>query len=260
MTSEQHMLAVLRRLPLLACLLLATGCASSTDGLRQPQTYTAPYDTSEGNLLWAVVPLRNDSGLSPADTQRVSDEVIASLQSVRGVTCLPLNRTLDAMRALGMNSLDDPEDAKALAREMKVDAIVVGSVTAWDPYTPVIGVSLALYALPGPMFIEARESLDTRWLTYQPTDYQYFPGSGYATGPASVTSRHLDASDHDTLRRVRLYAEGRTEPGAPFGWRRYTASMPLFTKFAAHDAVGQLMDHEWIRLARDASRETARAR
>ena len=264
MTSEQFMLAVLRRVLLVPILCLwimpAMGCATRTVDLREPQSHLSPYDSSQGELLWAVVPLRNDSGLTRADSQAVSDAIVAAVTEVRGLSCLPLSRTIAAMRELGLDRLESPEDATALARAMRVDGLLVGSVTSWDPYTPTIGVSLALYAMPGPMFVRGIESLDKRWLDYQPTDYQYFPGSAYATAPASVTSRHLDASNHDTLNRVKLYAEGRTEPGSPFGWRRYTASMPLFTKFAAHDTVGQLMDHEWIRLARDTARETARAR
>ena len=33
-------------------------------------------------------------------------------------------------------------------------------------------------------------------------------------------------------------------------WRRYLASMDLYSEFAAWHTVGHLIDHEWIRLAR----------
>ena len=229
---------------------LLGGCASTGPELVAPRVIPAPYDTARGDVLWAVVPLRNDSGASFIDVMDVSDQVVAACESVPGVRCLPINRTIAAMRVLGMSSLDSPDEAKRLAREMGADGVVVGSITAWDPYTPTLGISLALYALPGAMDSSRLASIDSRWLTYQPTDYQYFSAGVVAEGdPASTVSELYDGDSDQTLMEVRSWAEGRHDRASALGWRRYVASMVLFTKFAAHGAVDRLIQHEWIRLA-----------
>ena len=67
---------------------------------------------------------------------------------------------------------------------------------------------------------------------------------------AAVESVHLDARSHDVLLALRRYAEGRTAKGTALDWRVYTASMDLYTRFGAHEAVRGLLDREWLRLAR----------
>jgi hypothetical protein len=258
MTTAQTML---NRWPLggllLACLLgpLLAGCGTSKPQLVPPQSLAAPYDTSRGEVLWAVVPLRNESGTSLVDVGDVSDKVVAAASQVRGIRCLPLNRTIATMRALKMTELASPADAKRLASEMGADGLIVGSITAWDPYDPPkLGLALALYTRPGAMDRPGAEGLDTRKLEYQPTDYQYFPHSSFDSAPSSVVSEYLDGKNHEVLMRVRDYATGRHDPNSALAWRRYLASMDLFSEFAAWHTVGRLIDHEWIRLARVQSR------
>ena len=255
MTSAQTMqVSIVRPLAAViatAALALGAGCASDPDKLTAPPIHTAPYDTSRGDVLWAVTPLRNESGTSLVDEMAISDEIVSAAAQIRGVSCLPLNRTIIAMRALEMKSVDTPEDLHSLALELGVDGILVGSITAYDPYTPpTLGISLALYARAGHLETEGTETLDTRQLVYQPTDYQYFVNSNFDDAPASVISEILDARGHDVQMRIQDYATGRTESISALGWRRYTASMVLYTKFVAWHAVGRLVDHERLRLAR----------
>jgi hypothetical protein len=241
---------------MVAAALLAAGCAAPKE-LKTPAELVAPYDTSRGEVLWGIVPLRNESGTSTADPLALSDKIAAAVAQVRGVRAVPVNRTLAAMRALQMTELTNPADLRKLAAEMGVDGLIVGSITAFDPYDPPkLGLALALYSRSEAMDFGqvAPQPLDTRRLQYQPTDYQYFPRSTYAQGPASVISEHLDGKNHQVLADVRQYAEGRHDPRSALGWRRYIASMDLFTEFAAWHAVSRLLDHEWIRLARSPTR------
>lgn len=229
---------------------LAAGCASKPE-LIAPRVHVAPYNTVHGDALWAVAPLRNESGTSLVDELAVSDEIVSAIAQVRGIRCLPLNRTIAAMRALELTSLDTPDDLKRLAVELGVDGLVVGSVTAYDPYDPpTLGLALALYSRPGRLNTRAAEPLDVRRLEYQPTDYQYFVNSNFDDAPASVISEIVDARGHDVQMRIQEYATGRTDAHSPLGWRRYRASMVLYTKFVAWHAVGRLVEHEWLRLAR----------
>lgn len=235
----------------LPLLWLGQGCGSSgKERLDPPRVSVAPYDTSRGEALWAIVPLRNESGTTLVDVLDVSDKVMGAAAQVRGVRALPVNRTLAAMRALRMSELSTPEDARRLAAEMGVDAILVGSVTAWDPYRPTIGLALALYQRPGALATPTADLADVRNLRLAPTDYRYFPRSAQADAPASVVAEYFDGQNHQVLMDVRQYAQGRHDPTSALGWRRYTKSMPLFTEFAAHSTVERLIEHEWIRLAR----------
>ena len=256
MTSAQTMLGrlgfaarwLIAALP--AGILWSGGCAAKPE-LTPPSVLAAPYDTTQGDVLWAVAPLRNESGASIADPLAVSDKVVAAAAQVRGVRVVPINRTLAAMRALEITGITTPDDARRLAAEMGVDGLIVGSVTAWDPYNPpTLGLSLALYARPGAMDQRGSRPVDTREFAYQPVEVDPFPRSGYADGPASVVSEHLDGKNHQVLMDLQSFAAGRHEPDTALGWKRYLASMDLYTEFAAWHAVGRLLDGEWLRLAR----------
>lgn len=258
MTNEQTMLALPRPVRTAVSLALAAlalvlqpGCSSDKrDVLVAPEGLSAPYDVSRGEVLWAIAPLRNESGTSLVDVLDVSDKVMGAVAQVRGVRAVPVNRTIAAMRALEMSELSSPADARRLAAELGADALIVGSITAWDAYRPTVGLALAVYARPGALNQRGGASLDVDRLRFQPTDYKYFARSAAEDAPASVVSEYLDGQNHQTLLDVRRYAAGRHDPHTALGWRRYVASMPLFTEFAAWQAVGRLIDHEWIRLAR----------
>jgi hypothetical protein len=229
----------------------AVGCAPKGPRRIPPRTIVAPYDTSVGEVLWGVVPLRNESGTTAVDTLAVTDEIVAAAEQVQGVRAVPLNRTIAAMRSLGLADLSTPEEVRLLASEMGVDGLIVGSVTAWDPYDPpTLGLALALYARGGRLDRRGQTELDTRTLTYQPTDYTYFPGSSFTEGPASVASELLDGKNHQVLMDLDRYVAGRNDPSGMLGTRRFLASMELYTEFGAWRLVGRLVEHEWLRLAR----------
>jgi len=231
------------------CITLA-GCSwRRADDLTAPRQHLAPYDTTRAEPVWAVYPLRNESGTSLAQSAQITDAVVAAAAQTRNLRVLPLNRTLEAMMALDLKSLATPDDARNLAEAMGADGIILGAITAWDPYTPTAGLSLALYIRPGILDDQQAAAVDARALTWQPTDYAYFPSSGYPDAPASSVAEHLDGKSHAVQMAVRDYAEGRSDPATALGWRRYLASAPLFTEFAAWHAVGRLLDREWIRLA-----------
>lgn len=256
MTSAQTMLSRLGAA--LALGLTALGCSSPPE-LTPPSALTAPYDTAHGDVLWAVVPLRNESGTKTVDSLAVSDKVVAAAAQVRGVQALPLNRTLDAMRALNMPDVLTPEDARRLATEMGADGLLLGSITAYDPYNPpIIGLSLALYARPGMLSKRRPDVLDTRELQARAAEIDPVPRSGFPESPASIVSVHLDGKNHQVLMDLQHYAEGRSERVSALGWKRYLASMDLYSEFAAWHTLGELLDREWVRLARATDRQSSR--
>jgi hypothetical protein len=248
MTSAQIMLA--RRVTLsLALIVLGIAphaCAPPAKPLAAPAVTVAPYDTAKGDLLWAVVPLRNESGTTEADNAAVSDRIVAAAEEVRGVRCLPLNRTLEAMRAAELTRIGSPADLKKLAELMGVDGLLVGSITAYDPYTPTSGLSLALYARDA---VAPSKPLDPHALSSQPTEGALAGRSRFTERPAAVFSELLDGKNNQVLMDLRNYAAGRHDDYSALGWRRYAASMDLYTEFAASRAVAGLVQSEWIRLA-----------
>lgn len=229
-----------------AAALQACTSAPKQEVLTDPTPIVAPYDTSRGEVLWAVVPLRNESGTTVADTDRLSDKLIAAAEQIEGVRVVPLNRTLDALRAHGVTSLASPAEARRLAQVMGVDAVVVGSITAYDPYTPVIGLAVAIYGRTGG---PAPPGLDPRALAASPTEPAPGPGR-FNDQPLAVASEHLDAKNHAVLAAVKAYARGRQSGPSALGWKRYTASMDLYSEFAAHQVMDSLMRQEWERRER----------
>ncbi len=197
--------------------------------------------------LWAVAPFANESGVSTVDTHRVSDIFTQELQGVVGIDTIPVNRVIFAMRHIGMTAVTSPAEARQLARALGADAIVVGTVTAYDPYPPpTLGAAVQLFA-PGPR--GSVIDLDPRELTQASRDPFTTAGQG---GPATAIAQPagvFDASNHQTLAWLGTYAAGRTEPDAPFGPDIYVMNMKLYTQFVCFRLIHDLLHDEWAREA-----------
>jgi hypothetical protein len=233
-------------------MVVVMGCAggSRERALVSPRTLAAPYGTSTGEVLWAVVPLRNESGTTLAESLPLSDKLVGAIEEVRGLRCLPINRTLAAMEALKMDRVSSPGEARELAQALGVDGIVAGSITAYDPYTPMMGLSLALYARLGAL-ADGTGSLDIRALQTATRDESPTAvEANWSQRPLAVFSERLDAKNHATLMDVRNFGEGRDRNPSALGWRRYTASMDLYSEFVMFKGVDGLLQQEWTRLAR----------
>lgn len=250
MTSTERMLVAL----VLTLPALLVGCARGPE-LTPPTVLRSPYDASRGDVLLAVVPMRNESGTTVFLPDDISDAVVRAASSVPGIRCLPLNRTIAEMRGLGLREIRSPSDLEAIAEAMNVDGLIVGTITAYDPYNPpTLGISLALHA-GNPVFAAGPELDDIRGAV---TDPRMPKTSRYVESPVASVSEVFTGRSHAVQMEVRRYAEGRIDPGSPRGWRTYLASMPLYTEFAAHAAVGRLLDQERLRLARSGGARSSR--
>lgn len=233
---------------------VSAGCATTTSErtLTPPNVIVAPYDGTQ-EVLWAVVPLRNESGTTLIDGYEVTDQIILAIEEARGLRSVPLNRVIETMRALKMQSVRSPADALKLAEALGADGVLVGSVTAYDPYNPPkLGIALALYGRTGAMAGHAADSPDPRVIATSPSEYKPFPGSQFAERPLSVASEVLDAANHQVLMDVRTYAQGRHDDRSALSWEVYLASMERYTRFAAHHMVDRLVQQEWLRLTKQA--------
>lgn len=225
------------------------GCQAKPD-LNAPRFSISPYDQSRGELLWAVAPLRNESATTTVDPLAMSDKIVEAIEQVHGLRALPMNRTLETMRAIRLPMIRTPADANRLAEALGVDALVVGAITAYDPYDPRIGLALTVVPRTASMNGMARVDtgkLDARAVQTSATEVTQVTVLGE---PASSASLLLDGKNQAVQMDVRNYAEGRADKVSAAGWRRYLRSVDLFSEFAAFRTVDQLVQAETLRLAR----------
>lgn len=227
--------------------IMLAGCSSNRNTLEPPQVLTAPGGWTGAEALWAVAPLANESGVSSVDTFAIADKLVAAVNEVRGVSCLPLNRTIAAMRARGLMYIASPEDARVVAETLGVDALIVGSVTTYDPYDPPkLGLTLAMFAHRTGEDLTQADPLRVRGAY---SDAQVRVPTQFDSRPAATVSEHLDGSNHDVLFALKQFATGRHDPHSAHGWRTYLVSMDRYTEFAAYVAVSRLIDRDRLRLA-----------
>ena len=241
-----------------AALTALASCGPKERGqLFVPSVQVSPYDSTRGNVLWAVVPLTNESGASFVDHMAVSDALVAKIAETRGLSCLPLNRTIAAMRALGSKSVNSPNQARALANALGADGLVVGSITAYDPYNPPkLGLNLALFTRDG---AQVDQTIDPFGISIQYSEFMKRITTQYNERPSSVVTLHLDGANHEVLMDLKRYQIGRHDIDSAMGWRTALMNMDLYTQFAAYEAVGKLLDQERLRLAQPAPRDAKQA-
>ncbi|MGQ0626570.1 MAG: hypothetical protein ACT4PL_00530 [Phycisphaerales bacterium] len=236
----------------LVLIAMTGGCAPSEEVLTRPFALSAPYPVLSPLPLWAVAPLNNESGTSAVDALALTDTVIGKVSEVQGLATIPLNRTLAAMRALRISAIRSPEDARRVADALGADAIVVGSITAYDPYNPPkLGITLGLFSGGKSRVMGTAPSesgLDPAALQRAATE-----GGIKAATPRpeaeSIVSTYLDANNHGVLLDLQGYAAGRHDRTGPLGWRKYLVSMDLYAEFAAFQTVERLLVAEQARVS-----------
>ena len=197
--------ALLALLALLMAIAIVPGCATR-DRLHRPATIVARHPA-----VLAVGPMFNESGVSiPADQlASVSDKLVAAINGVEGWSSVPFNRTLQAMKQLGLDSIRTDEDARTLCEVVGVDGILVGTVTAWNPYDPPrFGANLLLV----PASDEATTAVDPSTLYGRTGDSEAAAGSRSAAtlSPVAITV-DLDAVDHAVRADLRRYAKSHLD-------------------------------------------------
>ncbi|MCH8164686.1 MAG: hypothetical protein IH889_03680 [Planctomycetes bacterium] len=235
---------------LVGWMLLAGGC--TTEQLIQPRVLMSPYEHQQ---LWAVAPFANESGVSTVDTTRFADLFTQQLEQVQGINSIPVNRVIFAMRQLDMRSVASPADAMELIHVLDIDAIVVGTVTAYDPYPPpTLGAAVQLYAR---LRSDRSSELDPRALTRATTDV-VAPGELGPPNPIAEATGVFDAINHQTLAWLEQYAAGRSEPDGSFGNDVYLVSMELYTQFVSYRLIHDLLAWERARLMPVAANASSR--
>ena len=123
-------------------LVVTAGCTALPDIAHQPQFHNPFPQLSRV----AVLPFYNQSDDPTVDQDQVALAYYNELQAIPGFEVMPVGVAKQLVVASGI-APRTPEDFQALARYMDVDAIVVGSVTEFDPYYPPrMGIAARWYA------------------------------------------------------------------------------------------------------------------
>lgn len=238
--------------------MLSGGCETKT-----------PYGTerrlrlpAERQQVWAVAPAMNLSGQSGVDPLLQADLLYAQLQTVRGVVAIPVNRTAEVYAGLRIGHIQTPEQAAEVCAMLGADALVVPTVTLYDPYAPPkMGVALQIFAADGTQLRggQVPGAEQVRDLTRTARD------AGAALGlpdPQVASTQFLqqaglfDASHGSTRQAALLYAKGRSDPNGPTAGREVFLVMDRYAGFVYHALLAEVMDD--LRRRRALTASTAR--
>jgi hypothetical protein len=246
------MSTVLRRAAFLALWAVAWAPAACAPALRPRPGVLAPYAETQ---VWAVAPPLNESGVSIVDPARVADAIAREVQQVEGLEIIAVNRVLDAMDRLAIQEIASEGQARAVLDLLGADALLVGSITAWDPYPPLtLGLSLELYGREAPSGAVAVDPVAISRVTQG----EVAPGQMSPVAPLAYAAGVFDGRDHQTLLWLDEYAESRHEPEGAYGRGVYLVSMDLFTQFVGHRLVRDLLQREQARMGTAVVNQTGR--
>jgi hypothetical protein len=233
---------------LCALMTVSVGCSTKPRYANDPLILSAPY-SNDRDVVWAIAPFRNESGVSFADELRLSDAMVSQVVQARGITALPLNRSLEAMRSMGLPAITNQAEALQLARQLNADAVLVGTITSWNPYDPpTLGMNVLLFARSETMQLLDQTEFNPRTLQTAPSDTAFRAESSTPGRSINQVSAIYDASNGLVRQQIQDFAHARHDPESAMGWERYTQSMARFEEFACFQALAELLDEERQRL------------
>jgi len=213
-----------------------TGCASKDPPYG---TETRLSMVNARHVTWAVCPAVNLSGEQGVDSILQADLLYQQLQQVGGLTVIPVNRVAEVFANLRIEKIRSEEEAALVCEILGCDALVVPTVTIYDPFTPPkLGVSLSLMRKPAAGAQTPRVDPETLIRSAS-------PGSELAMPPATSALVQVvgmyDAANGSTREALWRYAEGRNNPAGPFGAREYLVSMDRYCGFVYHELIADLL-------------------
>ncbi len=237
--------AALGRLVSLALLLgawvmLLVGCTTQ----KPAEVLQSPYPTRH---VWAVAPLSNQSGSLAADGLALADHLHRQLENATNLDVLPVNRVIAAMESLELRQVTTQAQALKLLQTLAVDGLVVGTISAYDPYDPPkVGLTLELYTSEK---VDQYDAMKLRALSRQPVDDAVSDFTvNKPAQPVSMVGAVLDASDPRTRGALEKYAVQRGPQNQRDAWRMYRISIDHYSEFVAYVMSYRLLEAERLRL------------
>ncbi len=203
-----------------------------------------PYGTERRLYLpghvrqtWAVAPVINDSGQRSVDPLLQADLVYQQLQSVEGVTVIPVNKVVEAYNTLKIERVASTEQAALLCDYLGADALLIATISIYDPYDPPkMAASLNLFRRGGyrrPIDVDIRE-LARRAAPAT------MPSGPPSTGFVQVVGM-FDAANGSVRAEALSYAQGRNDPNGPYQQRIYLIEMDRYSGFVYHSLLAELL-------------------
>ncbi|MCK4628202.1 MAG: hypothetical protein KAT56_04320 [Sedimentisphaerales bacterium] len=233
-------LSLSARVIVLLIVLAILGCGGNS----VERVYRSPYRPA---FNIAVVPFLNQSGNENLDVMAVTDEFYTELQQVTGgLQVIPVNRVLAALSELGMRNVSNPDEVMMLAGQLGADAVIVGTVTRYDPYQPPrMGMALQLYHREKADKEKNVNSIDPGDISRRGKAFG-MPG-GVPLRPETMVVRIFDADRKDVIARIKKYTHHRQTDTTPSGWKKFLTSRN-YLRFVCYEMIGELLAQEHKRL------------
>jgi len=189
--------------------------------------------------VWAVAPAVNISGQKAVDPLLQADLVYQQMQQVHGLTVVPVNRVAEVFAGLKIDKVQSAEQASLVCDLLGCDALVVPTVTMYDPYDPPkLGASLQVFSKPAgftrPKNVDVREL--SRAATPQEDESLPVSNANFLQAVGVY-----DAANGSVRDAVVEYARGRNDPEGPMGAKEYLVSMDRYCGFVYHALMMDLL-------------------
>ncbi|HSV16415.1 MAG TPA: hypothetical protein VLI90_19280 [Tepidisphaeraceae bacterium] len=213
-------------------LALVAGCQTPQYGKEEQLTLQ-----SRTQPIWAVAPAVNLSGEPSVDPLLQADLVYQQIQAVHNVTVVPVNRVIEVYAALRIEKVESEEQAAIVCEQLGCDALLIPTVTAFDPYNPPkVGAAVQLITRPGSVY---RRNVNARELSRRAT-----PGFDESLPPhpnfIQVVGMY-DSANGSVRDAVLNYAKGRNDPVGPLGSKEYFVNMDRYCGFVYHSLIADLI-------------------
>lgn len=214
----------------------APGCSHRDAAMAVTSAY-------ERGMTLAVAPVLNFSGETNFDPVKAADLLASELTYVEGVNVLPVSRVVAYLASQGKRQIESPAHGLSVAEAVGADAIWIAGITEYDPYTPVVGLAIQVYALPrcsgscgsggiDPLAAERMAQPITLKMMTDPTL------------PRGQIQKVYNGTHANVANAVKQFAEPRGRNDSPLGWREYLKVQTLFLRFCWHDAIDLMMTQE----------------
>jgi hypothetical protein len=212
---------------------LLTGCVGAPKyGEEKPLSLT-----NGTHPIWAVAPAVNLSGETSVDPILQADLVFQQLQAVNNLTVIPVNRVIQVYVALHITRVESEEQAAIVCEQLGCDALVVPTMTIYDPYNPPkMGAALQLLSRGS---VAPVNNVDARELMRRATP---MVNEALPAHPNFIQAVGMYDAANGTVRDAVLrYAKGRNDPSGPMGSAQYFQCMDDYSGFVYHTLIEQLL-------------------
>ncbi|MEM6313669.1 MAG: hypothetical protein AAF743_06255 [Planctomycetota bacterium] len=188
---------------------------------------------------WAVAPAINLSGQRSVDPLLQGDLLFQEVSQTEGLIGVPVNRVIEAMAALGFEQVQSSDEGAMICEALDVDALVVPTVTMYEPYDPPkFGASLTLFFRGGAVRTEWDvEVRDLQRMSSSTAVTAYTPPTTFLQ-----TSGVFDAAEGSTRKMLWAYTQGRNDPMSAAMEREYLMAMDRYCTFGYATLLEELLN------------------